>query len=133
MTYLYRALDQHGQVIDVLVSERRDGPAARAFFTRALKSAPSPGEVTTDRAPVYPRVIDELVPAARHVVEHYANTAVESDHSRPQARERPLGGRETAGAVAACARAGRRRVVAATHTWQAVRESVVTALRVRSC
>ena len=33
-TYLYRATDQHGQVIDVLVSERRDGPAARAFFTR---------------------------------------------------------------------------------------------------
>ena len=35
-TYLYRAIDQHGQIIDVLVSERRDGPAARAFFTRAL-------------------------------------------------------------------------------------------------
>lgn len=36
-TYLYRAVDQHGQVIDVLLSERRHGPAAQAFFTRALR------------------------------------------------------------------------------------------------
>jgi IS6 family transposase len=71
-TYLYRAIDQHGQIIDVLVSERRDGAAARAFFIRALKSGPSPVEVTTDRAPLYPRVIDDLVPAARHVLEQYA-------------------------------------------------------------
>jgi transposase-like protein len=38
-TYLYRAVDQHGQLIDVLLSERRDGPPARASFTRALSSA----------------------------------------------------------------------------------------------
>ena len=66
-TYLYRAVDQHGQVIDVLVSERRDADAARAFFAHALHAGPAPVEVTTDRAPVYPRVIDELAPAARHV------------------------------------------------------------------
>ena len=69
---MYRAVDQHGQVIDVLVTMRRDAAAARAFFTRALSSVPAPVEVTTDRAPVYPRVIDELVPAARHVQEQYA-------------------------------------------------------------
>jgi IS6 family transposase len=80
--YLYRAIDQHGQVIDVLVRERRDGAAARAFFTRALTSGPSPVEATTDWAPVYPRVIDELVPAARHVLEQYANNSVEADHGR---------------------------------------------------
>jgi transposase-like protein len=51
---LYRAVDQHGQVIDVLVCERRDAAAARALFTRALRSGPAPVEVTTDRAPVYP-------------------------------------------------------------------------------
>jgi len=50
-SYLYRAIDQHGQVIDVLVSQRRDGAAARAFFTRALTHGRSPVEVTTDRAP----------------------------------------------------------------------------------
>jgi transposase-like protein len=79
-TYVYRAVDQHGQVIDVLVSTRRDAAAARQFFARALHAGPSPVEVTTDRAPVYPRVLDELVPGARHVVEQYANNVVEADH-----------------------------------------------------
>jgi transposase-like protein len=50
-TYLYRAIDQHGQVIDVLLSERRDLAAARRFFTRALRLGTVPAEVTTDRAP----------------------------------------------------------------------------------
>jgi transposase-like protein len=61
-TYLYRAVDQHGQVIDVLLSPRRDLAAARSFFTRALRSGTVPAEVTTDRAPAYPRVLDEMVP-----------------------------------------------------------------------
>jgi transposase, IS6 family len=95
-TYLYRAIDQHGQVIDVLVSARRDGTAARTFFTRALPCGPSPVEVTTDRAPVYPHVIDELVPAARHVLAHYSNNAVEADHGRLKARLRPMRGLKTA-------------------------------------
>ena len=68
-TYLYRAVDQHGQVIDVPLSTRRDASAARESFTRALTLGPTPVEVTTDRALVYPRVIDERAPAARHVVE----------------------------------------------------------------
>jgi IS6 family transposase len=42
----------HGQVIDVLLSTRRDAPAARTFFARALRLGPAPVEVTTDRAPV---------------------------------------------------------------------------------
>jgi transposase-like protein len=66
-SYLYRAIDQYAQVIDVLVSARRDAAGARAFLTRALTQGAAPVEVTTDRAPVYPRVIDELAPAARHV------------------------------------------------------------------
>jgi IS6 family transposase len=94
-TYLYRAIDQHGQVIDVLVSERRDGAAARAFFTRAMTRGPSPVEVSTDRAPVYPRVIDELVPAARHVLEQYSNNRVEADHGRLKARLQPMRGLKT--------------------------------------
>jgi transposase, IS6 family len=53
-TYLYRAVDQHGQVIDVLVSTRRDAPAARSFLARALRLGPVPVEVVTDRAPSYP-------------------------------------------------------------------------------
>jgi transposase-like protein len=91
-TYLYRAVDQHGQVIDVFLSERRDGRAARAFFTRALRFGPAPVEVTTDRAPVHPRAIDELAPAARHVLEQYATNVVEADHGRLKARLRPMRG-----------------------------------------
>ena len=91
-TYLYRAIDQHGQVIDVLVSTHRDAAAARAFFARALRYGPAPVEVTTDRAPVYPRVIADAAPAARHVTERYANNAIEADHGRLKARLRPMHG-----------------------------------------
>ncbi len=46
-TYLYRAVDQHDQVIDVLLSTRRDAAATRLFFTSALRFGPSPLEVTS--------------------------------------------------------------------------------------
>jgi transposase-like protein len=50
--YLYRAIDQFGQVIDVRVSEKRDLAATRWFFTHALKYGPLPTEVTlTVRTP----------------------------------------------------------------------------------
>jgi transposase, IS6 family len=80
--YLYRAIDRHGQVIDVLASLKRDLAAARRFFARALNAARRPTEVTTDRAPAYPRVLDEPVPEAWHVVEQYANNPIEADHGR---------------------------------------------------
>jgi IS6 family transposase len=51
-----------------------------------------PIEVTTDRAPVYPRVINELAPSARHVLEQYANNPIEGDHGRLKARLRPMRG-----------------------------------------
>jgi transposase-like protein len=85
-------VDQYGQVIDVLVSTRRDGAAAREFFARALRFGPSPVEVTTDRAPVYPRLVEDLEPTARHVTERYANNVVEADHGWLKARLRPMRG-----------------------------------------
>jgi IS6 family transposase len=88
--YLYRAVDQYGQVIDVLVLTRRDAAAARSFFARALRVGCVAVEVTTDRAPVYPRILDELQPAPRHITEQYANNRVEADHGRLKARPRPL-------------------------------------------
>jgi transposase, IS6 family len=91
-TYLYRAVDQYGQVIDVLLSTRRDLAAARRFFIRALRAGTVPAEVTTDRAPSYPRVLDELIPTALHTVEQYANNPVEADHGRLKARLRPMRG-----------------------------------------
>jgi transposase, IS6 family len=69
---LYRAIDQYGQVIDVLVSQKRDLAATRQFFTHALQHGPRPTEVSTDRALAYPRVFGELLPLACHVVERYA-------------------------------------------------------------
>jgi IS6 family transposase len=47
-------------------------------------------EVTTYRAPVCPRVVDEFAPQARHVLEQYANNVVEADHGRLKARLRPM-------------------------------------------
>ncbi|MEH0820475.1 MULTISPECIES: IS6 family transposase [unclassified Micromonospora] len=72
--YVYRAVDQYGQVIDVLVSARRDAGAARRFFRRTLSALKvTPAEVVTDAAPVYPAVLDQLIPSAWHHVEQYAN------------------------------------------------------------
>jgi transposase-like protein len=65
--YVYRAIDQFGQVIDVFVSPRRDAAAARRFFQRAIGvTKATPIEVTTDQAPAYPAVLEELLPAAWH-------------------------------------------------------------------
>ena len=75
-----------------IVSPNRDKKAARRFFTRALAGATAPAEVTTDRAAAYPRVLDELLPAAQHVTVRYANNRVEADHGRLKARLRPMRG-----------------------------------------
>jgi transposase, IS6 family len=90
--FLYRAVDQYGQVIDVMLSEQRDTIAARQFFTRALAHSPAPAEVTTDQAGPFPRVLDELVPAAAHVTEQYGNNRIEADHGRLKARLRSIRG-----------------------------------------
>ena len=90
--YLYRAIDQYGQVIDVMLSKQRDTSAARQFFTRALVHGPEPVEITTDKAGPYLRVLDDLVPATAHVTEQYGNNRVEADHARLKARLRPMRG-----------------------------------------
>jgi transposase-like protein len=94
--YVYRAVDQHGQVIDVLVSARQDADAARRCFRRALAMLQvEPTEVVTDAAAVYPAVLDELIPSAWHHVEQYANSLIEADHSRLKHRLRPMRGLRT--------------------------------------
>jgi len=91
--YVYRAIDQFGQVIDVLVSTQRDVKAARRFFQRAIGTAKAtPVEVVTDRAPVYPLVLEELLPAAWHCTEQYANNRIEADHGRVKMRLRSMRG-----------------------------------------
>jgi hypothetical protein len=87
--YLYRAIDQRGQVIDVLASQKRDLAATRRFLARALNAARRPAEVTAT-GPGLSAVLDELVPEAWHVVEQYSNNPIEAGHGRLKARTRPM-------------------------------------------
>jgi len=91
--YVYRAIDQFGQVIDIFVSSRRDATAARRFFQRAINTTQvTPTEVVTDKAATYPIVLDELLPAVWHRTDQYANNHIEADHGRLKARLRPMRG-----------------------------------------
>ncbi len=104
--YLYRAIDQFGQVIDVILSDKRDISATRRIFHRALVPAAAPVEVTTDEAIIYPAVIDELAPQPFHDTKKYpknrcearlrtAQISVEID-ARPQNRRDHQGHRHRA-------------------------------------
>jgi transposase-like protein len=91
--YVYRAVDEFGQVIGVFVAARRNVNAARRFFSRAIRTTKTrPLEVVTDRAATYPIVLDELLPGAWHRTDRYANNRIEADHGRLKARLRPMRG-----------------------------------------
>jgi transposase-like protein len=90
--YVYRAIDQYDQIIDVYVSARRDTQAARRFFTTALRSHGEPTGVVTDRAGALLVVVHEVPPAAVHDTSQYANNRIEADHGRLKARLRPMRG-----------------------------------------
>lgn len=90
--YVYRAVDQHGQVIDIYVSSRRNTAAARHFLDTALVGHGRPVEVTTDLAAPLLRVVDEVLFDALHDTEQYANNRVEADHGRLKARLRSMRG-----------------------------------------
>src|SRR6266542_4362718 len=91
--YVYRAIDQFGQVVDVFVARRRDAEAARRFFQRAIGTTKVlPVGVITDRAATYPGVQEVLLPAAWHRTDQYANNRIECDHGRLKARLRPMRG-----------------------------------------
>ena len=93
--FVYRAIDQLGQVIDVFVSSRRDAKTVRQFFEQAITTTRVlPHEVVTDRAPTYPVVLEDLLPAAWNRTDRYANNAVECDHGRLKARLRPMRGQQ---------------------------------------
>jgi len=87
--YVYRAVDQHGQVIDVYLSAKRDMKVATRFFSRAHGA---PAEVTTDRSPALARTIVELLRGVHHDTTQYANNRIEADHGRLKARLRPMRG-----------------------------------------
>jgi IS6 family transposase len=92
---VYRAVDQHGQVIDVNVSTRRNVTAATRFFETMLVGRERPTEVTTDLAAPLLRVVDELLADVFHDTTQYGNNRIECDHGRLKARLRPMRGLRT--------------------------------------
>ena len=90
--YVYRAVDEEGQVIDVFVSKKRDRKIATHFFARAIGVHGRPTEVTTDRSRALAGAINELLPDALHDTTQYANNRVEADHRRLEARLRSMRG-----------------------------------------
>ncbi len=91
--YLYRAIDQDGQVVDVYFSERRNAGAAESFFKRAIgDTGVRPTRVTTDRAKCYPPALREVLPDVDHRCSKYLNNGLERDHSHLKQRLRPMRG-----------------------------------------
>ena len=89
---VYRAVDQYGQIIDVLVSARRDLRTGRRFFATALRAHGDPGRSRHGSGPALRAAIQGLIPAAFHNTAQYANNRVECDHGRLKARLRPMRG-----------------------------------------
>jgi transposase-like protein len=93
--YLYRAVDQFGQVIDLYASTRRDSEAARRFFQRArASSGVVPAEVITGRAGTYLRLLEQVLPTARHRPSG-TRTIVVADHAQLKRHLRPMRGIKT--------------------------------------
>jgi len=91
--YIYRAIDEHGQVVDAYCSERRNGPAAQAFFERAMaETAVTPVRVTTDKAECYPPALRAVLPGVEHRRSKYLNNGLERDHSHLKQRLYPMRG-----------------------------------------
>ena len=88
--YVYRAVDQHGQVIDIYVSQRRNTEAARRFFDRVRADHTRPVEVVTDKAQALLAAVDDVLPDALPNTDRYANNRVEAGHGRLKARLRPM-------------------------------------------
>ena len=90
--YLWRAVDQDGDGVDVYPQARRDGAAAKRFFKRLLRSRGSESrKIVTDKLRSYGVVHRELNPQTIHVTDRYANNRAEQSH------EAGRGGREGCG------------------------------------
>jgi len=89
--YLWRALDQDGEVVDVYLQSRRDGAAAKRFFKRLLRShRGEPRKIITDKLRSYDVARREVIPEAIHVNDRYANNRDEQSHEPTRVRERGM-------------------------------------------
>ena len=89
--YLWRAVDQHGVVLDILVQEKRDGAAAKRFFRRLLKGLSyQPKRLITDGLRSYGVARPALLPDVKHRTSQYLNNWAENSHRLKRRRERQM-------------------------------------------
>jgi len=89
--YLWRAVDQDGEVVDVYLQKRRDGAAARRFLKRLLKKhRDEPRKIVTDKLKSYGVAHRELIPDTIHDTSQYANNRAELSHQPTRIRERGI-------------------------------------------
>ena len=89
--YLWRAVDQDGEVVDVFLQTRRDGKAAKRFFKRLLKRHhDEPRKIVTDKLRSYGVVHRELIPEVIHDTSQYGNNRAELSHQPTRVRERGM-------------------------------------------
>jgi len=89
--YLWRAVDQDGDVVDVFLQVRRDSKAAKRFFKRLLqKHSGEPRQIITDKLRSYRVAHRALIPEAIHDTSQYANNRAEQSHEPTRVRERGM-------------------------------------------
>lgn len=89
--YLWRAVDQDGDVIDILVQRRRDRRAAKRFFRKLLKGQGcGPRRLVTDKLRSYGAAHRAVMPSVIHDTARYANNGAEVSHQPTRQRERQM-------------------------------------------
>ncbi|WP_411194453.1 IS6 family transposase [Rhodococcus erythropolis] len=94
--YLWRAVDQHGNVLDILIQSRRDGKAATRFFKKILKQqGRRPRVLVTDKLASYQVAHRTTMSATAHRQSKYLNNRCENSHQPTRQRERAMKGFRT--------------------------------------
>ena len=89
--YLWRAVDQDGDVIDILVQPRRDRRAAKRFFCKLLEGqGRPPWRLVTDKLRSYSAAHREVMPSVVHCTDQYQNNRAEVSHEPTRQRERQM-------------------------------------------
>jgi putative transposase len=96
--YLWRAVDQDGHVLDILVQRRRDKHAAKKFFRKLLKGCQYvPRVIITDKLKSDGAAKQEVLPGVEHRQHRYLNNRAENSHQPTRQRERRLQGFKSPG------------------------------------
>jgi len=89
--YLWQAVDQDGEVLDILVQSRRDKKAAKKFFRKLLKGFRYvPRAIITDKLKSYNAAKAEVLPSVEHCQQKYQNNRAENSHQLTRLRERVM-------------------------------------------